>query len=171
MADTERKVDVAGANAVGAAPWSQPVLRTDGPTLAEYVAAGYPAEKYPPEGYAAREAVVEGEASLKGKEAQHVEGSVKPQMTEVELAVQKKLTEQAQRQKDDEEAEVNAQRQREADEQILTGDEANGIPIIDLLRNSMKLDGQVTGVIENPNVHQPQPERHEPAPAKWEPGK
>ncbi|MDE2097470.1 MAG: hypothetical protein KGL39_09515 [Patescibacteria group bacterium] len=27
-------------------------LRTDGPTLAEYVAAGYKAESYPPQGYA-----------------------------------------------------------------------------------------------------------------------
>ena len=31
-------------------------LRTDGPTLEEYVAAGYKAENYPPKGYAAREA-------------------------------------------------------------------------------------------------------------------
>lgn len=30
-------------------------LRTDGPTLAEFVAAGYLAENYPPEGYAERE--------------------------------------------------------------------------------------------------------------------
>lgn len=30
------------------------LLRTDGPTLEEYVAAGYPAENYPPAGYAAR---------------------------------------------------------------------------------------------------------------------
>lgn len=29
------------------------VLRTDGPTLAEFVAAGYAAEAYPPQGYAA----------------------------------------------------------------------------------------------------------------------
>ncbi len=27
-------------------------LRLDGPTLEEYVAAGYPAEQYPPKGYA-----------------------------------------------------------------------------------------------------------------------
>ncbi len=31
-------------------------LRTDGPTLEEYVAAGYPAEQYPPAGYAPRTA-------------------------------------------------------------------------------------------------------------------
>lgn len=30
-------------------------LRTDGPTLAEYIAAGYPVESYPPPGYAERE--------------------------------------------------------------------------------------------------------------------
>ncbi|RUU29759.1 hypothetical protein [Mesorhizobium sp. M6A.T.Ce.TU.016.01.1.1] len=29
-------------------------LRDDGPTIAEYVAAGYPASNYPPEGYASR---------------------------------------------------------------------------------------------------------------------
>lgn len=29
-------------------------LRTDGPTIAEYVAAGYPATAYPPVGYASR---------------------------------------------------------------------------------------------------------------------
>lgn len=36
---------------------SQPaaVLRNDGPTLAEWVQAGYPADKYPPPGYAKRE--------------------------------------------------------------------------------------------------------------------
>lgn len=32
-----------------------PPLRTDGPTLAEYIAAGYQAENYPPQGYAVRE--------------------------------------------------------------------------------------------------------------------
>jgi len=31
-------------------------LRTDGPTLKEYVEAGYAAENYPPQGYAKREA-------------------------------------------------------------------------------------------------------------------
>ncbi|RUW55604.1 hypothetical protein EOA32_00875 [Mesorhizobium sp. M1A.F.Ca.ET.072.01.1.1] len=29
-------------------------LRDDGPTIAEYVAAGYPASKYPPQGYASK---------------------------------------------------------------------------------------------------------------------
>lgn len=36
---------------------ADPPLRTDGPTLAEYVAAGYPANTYPPKGYASREPV------------------------------------------------------------------------------------------------------------------
>ncbi|MDA8521985.1 hypothetical protein [Acidovorax sp. NCPPB 4044] len=31
-----------------------PVLRDDGPTVAQYVAAGYGAESYPPAGYASR---------------------------------------------------------------------------------------------------------------------
>lgn len=33
-------------------------LRQDGPTLAEYVEAGYPADTYPPSGYAAVEPIV-----------------------------------------------------------------------------------------------------------------
>lgn len=38
------------------APEVKPVpLRTDGPTLKEYIAAGYKAENYPPEGYAVKE--------------------------------------------------------------------------------------------------------------------
>ncbi|AEA70183.1 Conserved hypothetical protein [Pseudomonas brassicacearum subsp. brassicacearum NFM421] len=39
-------IKVTGADADG--------LRTDGPTVAEYVAAGYKASNYPPEGYASR---------------------------------------------------------------------------------------------------------------------
>lgn len=35
-------------------PTPPSVLRTDGPTLAEYLAAGYLMENYPPKGYAAR---------------------------------------------------------------------------------------------------------------------
>ncbi len=39
-------------------PKAEPeTLRTDGPTLAEYVAAGYKAENYPPRGYASKEPV------------------------------------------------------------------------------------------------------------------
>lgn len=34
--------------------WEAPALRTDGPTLAEYVKAGYKAENYPPRGFAVR---------------------------------------------------------------------------------------------------------------------
>lgn len=37
------------------APQPEPALRTDGPTLAEYIAAGYSAEGYPPSGYASKE--------------------------------------------------------------------------------------------------------------------
>jgi hypothetical protein len=40
-----------------AEPAAEPVaLRTDGPTLAEWVAAGYAAENYPPHGYAPKDA-------------------------------------------------------------------------------------------------------------------
>lgn len=34
--------------------WHEGGLRGDGPTVEEYVSAGYPAAKYPPEGYASR---------------------------------------------------------------------------------------------------------------------
>lgn len=39
-----------------AKPAAADALRDDGPTLEEYVAAGYKAENYPPQGYAARAA-------------------------------------------------------------------------------------------------------------------
>jgi hypothetical protein len=38
-------------------PESASQLRTDGPTLAEWIAKGYDPKKYPPQGYAAREEV------------------------------------------------------------------------------------------------------------------
>lgn len=38
----------------GASEGSAGDLRTDGPTVAEFVAAGYSASNYPPEGYASR---------------------------------------------------------------------------------------------------------------------
>ncbi|EHK56908.1 hypothetical protein [Allomesorhizobium alhagi] len=45
------------------------VLRDDGPTIAEYVAAGYPASKYPPEGYASRSTPEEIEAAVTAEDA------------------------------------------------------------------------------------------------------
>ncbi len=47
--DVRNKKAPAVANKSGS-----PVLRDDGPTVAEYVAAGYLASNYPPEGYASR---------------------------------------------------------------------------------------------------------------------
>jgi hypothetical protein len=47
-----------GSSAAGGGGAETVILRTDGPTLAEYVAAGYLAENYPPHGYASREPVV-----------------------------------------------------------------------------------------------------------------
>lgn len=38
-------------------------LRMDGPTLEEYVAAGYSADTYPPKGYAAKTSAVTGDGS------------------------------------------------------------------------------------------------------------
>lgn len=43
----------------------QPELRQDGPTVEEYVAAGYKAEDYPPKGYASKSSEEEIEAAAK----------------------------------------------------------------------------------------------------------
>jgi len=49
----------------------QSVLREDGPTLAEFIEAGYLASNYPPEGYASRSSQEEIEAAIKAqKEAE-----------------------------------------------------------------------------------------------------
>lgn len=45
-------------HAVRAAP-ADDELRTDGPTVSEYVAAGYQAQNYPPQGYASRSTLEE----------------------------------------------------------------------------------------------------------------
>lgn len=58
MSETDEGLVVDSAPVAEAAPVepSPVVLKTDGPTLAEWVAAGYAAETYPPSGYATREA-------------------------------------------------------------------------------------------------------------------
>lgn len=48
--DTSKSMGLSNAQKVEDAP-----LRTDGPTLEEYVKSGYLAENYPPAGYAAKE--------------------------------------------------------------------------------------------------------------------
>jgi hypothetical protein len=49
----------------------QSVLREDGPTLAEFIEAGYLASNYPPEGYASRSSQEEIEAAIEAqKEAE-----------------------------------------------------------------------------------------------------
>jgi hypothetical protein len=57
--DRERRDRVASTSSISStlspAPTNTSHLRTDGPTLAEFVAAGYKAEDYPPEGLAPRE--------------------------------------------------------------------------------------------------------------------
>lgn len=45
-------------------------LRTDGPTVAEYVAAGYRADNYPPQGYASRSTDEEIQAAIDAQEAE-----------------------------------------------------------------------------------------------------
>ena len=52
---TEADQEAASKEGVSTAPAGE--LRTDGPTLEEYVAAGYKAENYPPQGYAAKASV------------------------------------------------------------------------------------------------------------------
>ncbi|BEV43930.1 hypothetical protein [Afipia carboxidovorans] len=62
---------------------SNDALREDGPTVAEFVAAGYPADKYPPSGYASRStpeeiaAAVAAQASAAGRPFDH-DGDGKP---------------------------------------------------------------------------------------------
>ncbi|NGO50434.1 hypothetical protein [Allomesorhizobium camelthorni] len=48
---------------------SDPALGDDGPTVAEYVAAGYLASKYPPEGYASRSTPEEVAAAVAAEDA------------------------------------------------------------------------------------------------------
>ena len=42
-------------------------LKLDGPTIAEFVAAGYPAVNYPPEGYASRSSQAEIDAAIEAE--------------------------------------------------------------------------------------------------------
>ena len=42
-------------------------LKLDGPTIAEFVAAGYPAVNYPPEGYASRSSQEEIDAAIEAE--------------------------------------------------------------------------------------------------------
>ncbi len=59
-------------------------LRTDGPTVAEYVAAGYQAENYPPEGWASRStdeeiaAAIAAQSTEKKSEGNSTETKVDP---------------------------------------------------------------------------------------------
>lgn len=48
---------------------TKPALRDDGPTIQEYVAAGYKAKGYPPAGYASKSTDEEVEAAIKAEEA------------------------------------------------------------------------------------------------------
>lgn len=54
---------------IGAKRKGKATLRDDGPTIAEFIAAGYPASKYPPEGYASRSTPDEIEAAMKAEDA------------------------------------------------------------------------------------------------------
>lgn len=165
-------------------------LRTDGPTLEEYVKAGYAANSYPPEGYAPKASVgatmtkEEFVASGKSEEdfnlyvaaQEHLKQSVLPQL---QAAIDAKLREQAEANRT---KTADEQAQEAANEKVVTGAEVNGISHMDLLRASFKVDARLaavqSGEVEapepiSPTFHQPTPEGHE-APKrdiKWEPGK
>ncbi len=73
------------------------VLRTDGPTLAEFVQAGYKAEHYPPKGYAARgdskapdEIVVVG--TISGHTAEELGEMSKDELTALAAEFELKVT-------------------------------------------------------------------------------
>lgn len=158
-------------------PWNaNVVLRTDGPTLAEYIAAGYSKESYPPEGYAAK--ADPAEAALAEKAKQHLEASVQPQLNEIERAEVARLEQQA---KENDPAYIaDVQRQREANAKIVVTPE--GISHMDLLGTAMHLDRRVAALQAGEEVEpyepsvrvQNTPEGFEPSvpqPVKWEPGK
>lgn len=50
-------------------------LRQDGPTVEEFVAAGYPASKYPPAGYASKSTAEEIEAAIAAQEVDYSKSS------------------------------------------------------------------------------------------------
>ncbi|MEI5996817.1 hypothetical protein H3V53_06265 [Paraburkholderia bengalensis] len=62
---TKAKLD--GRKAKKQAADGADALRTDGPTVAEYVAAGYQAVNYPPQGYASRSTAEEIAAAVKAQ--------------------------------------------------------------------------------------------------------
>lgn len=55
-------------------PW---VIKRDGPTIAEWVAIGYPASAYPPDGYESRSTPVEIAAAVAADEAAKKDGTFK----------------------------------------------------------------------------------------------
>lgn len=63
----EAKVKLDGRKAKKQAADGADALRTDGPTVAEYVAAGYQAVNYPPQGYASRSTPEEIAAAVKAQ--------------------------------------------------------------------------------------------------------
>ena len=74
-----------------AAPLDANGLRTDGPTLEEYVAAGYDAKGYPPQGYAAKPSTGSnagaGTGSTGKDKAETIDMDVFAKMTKAEMQV------------------------------------------------------------------------------------
>jgi membrane protein involved in colicin uptake len=82
-AEAQAKADAeAKAKADAEAKANAPQLRTDGPTLAEYVKAGYKPETYPPQGYAPAndpESIKQAEASAKRRADDDAKKGAEPQ--------------------------------------------------------------------------------------------
>jgi hypothetical protein len=62
-------------------------LRTDGPTVAEYVAAGYLAANYPPQGYASRSSEDEIAAAIAAQKAESEPAKTKSEGNSTETKV------------------------------------------------------------------------------------
>lgn len=69
MAEGEAKDLLRRGKAELATERDNPTLRTDGPTVGEFVAAGYRAENYPPQGYASRSNDDEIQAAIDAQNA------------------------------------------------------------------------------------------------------
>lgn len=101
IADADN-VDAAQVKALGEPkPAAEPELKTDGPTVAEYVAAGYRAANYPPEGYASKSTEAEIKAAIekqaaddKAKEDEKPAPGSRAAKIAAALAEQQKATEQ-----------------------------------------------------------------------------
>jgi hypothetical protein len=75
--NTEEEAAVLGheTKAEAAQGWKEPILKNDGPTIKEYVAAGYKAKNYPPHGYASKSTQEEIDIAIKAETEAEAKGS------------------------------------------------------------------------------------------------